>query len=484
VHEGSGGHPVGAVGGRAGARRFAAPALIAVAVGQVVLEHGGFSTLARIVFAALAALAAAAALLAGGRPAVRAARHPFVGVLLGLAALGVMSGLWTVGLPEDVLTWALLPAGYALLAVAAIAAPDPAAVRSAVLFALCLCAFISGFVGLLGAATFSDPQAFRPTGAWRPAGTLEYTPALALLEVCALPALLRALCARGRIAWLAATPAVVAGAVLGLSHSRLGVGLAAAVIAAVLVAPRFTLRVSRREAVAAVSLVVCAGVAARAVLGGPVPLGTEGQGWRVAVVVAACLCAPAAWAAIGLLARRWSSIVVACSIAGVIAGGTVGGFAGSLAPGASGATTAAPHQVRTRPANNDVLHGRRAIWDAGLEAFRQRPLEGHGAAGFLTATLELQPRPVTTYAHALPLELGVELGLAGLLLAIGLYVVPIRACWRARAARDSWLLIVPVLAFLIANLVDWPWHIAGLGAVWAAATGAVIGAGRVSGRSL
>jgi O-antigen ligase len=246
------------------------------------------------------------------------------------------------------------------------------------------------------------------------------------------------------------------------------------------VAPRFTLRVSRREAVAAASLVVCAGVAARAVLGGAVPLGAEGQGWRVAVVVAACLCAPAAWAAISLLARRWSSAVVACGIAAVIASGTVGGFAGSLAPSASAPPAAAVQQVRTRPVNDDVLHGRRAIWDAGLEAFRQQPVQGHGAAGFLSATLELQPRPATTYAHALPLELGVELGLAGLLLAIGLYVVPIRACWKARAASDGWLLIVPVLAFLIANLVDWPWHIAGLGAVWAAATGAVIGAGRTA----
>jgi hypothetical protein len=460
-------------------RRFGPPALIAITVGQAVLEHGGFSTTARILFASLAALAALAALLAGGRAAVRAARHPLAGVLLCLAALGAISGLWTVGLQEDALVWALLPAGYGFLVIAAIAAPDAQAVRSAVLLALCVCAFISGLVGLLGVATFSDPQAFRPVVAWRPAGTLEYSPALALLEVCALAPLLRALCSRGRIAWVAATPALVAGAVLGLSHSRLGVALAALVLAGLVAAPRLTLRASRREALAAVALVLVGGVAARAVLGGAVPLGAEAPDWRVAAVLGGCVCAAAAWAAIRWLGRRVAPTVLACIVAGLIAGGAEPGFEGSLVPQATvpAAAVVPPQLVRHRTPGDHFLHGRRDIWSAGVEAFGRRPLEGHGAASFLSATLRLQHRPATTYAHALPLELAVELGMAGLLLAIGLYLIPIRACWRARRSGDAWLLIIPVLAFLAANLVDWPWHIAGVGAVWAATAGALIGAG-------
>jgi hypothetical protein len=31
-----------------------------------------------------------------------------------------------------------------------------------------------------------------------------------------------------------------------------------------------------------------------------------------------------------------------------------------------------------------------------------------------------------------------------------------------------------VVAFLLANLIDWPWHLAGSGAVWAAALGGLL----------
>jgi hypothetical protein len=37
---------------------------------------------------------------------------------------------------------------------------------------------------------------------------------------------------------------------------------------------------------------------------------------------------------------------------------------------------------------------------------------------------------------------------------------------------------VPALAFLVANLVDWPWHVAGMGAIWSTAAAALIAAGR------
>jgi O-antigen ligase len=171
--------------------------------------------------------------------------------------------------------------------------------------------------------------------------------------------------------------------------------------------------------------------------------------------------------------------VLACVVAGVVSSGAVAGFAGGLAPSTSGPPPA-PAAVVARDAppaplaKRDALHGRGDIWRAGLEAFGQRPLQGHGAASFLPATLDLQQRRLTAYGHNLPLELGVELGLAGVLLGLSLYLVVLRACWRARSTRDAWLLAVPCVAFLVANMVDWPWHIAGLGAVWAAATGALM----------
>jgi O-antigen ligase len=127
--------------------------------------------------------------------------------------------------------------------------------------------------------------------------------------------------------------------------------------------------------------------------------------------------------------------------------------------------------------HRDVLHGRGQIWAAGVRAFERRPLQGYGAGSFLAATADLQRPVVTSYGHDLPLELGVELGVAGALLGLALYVLTARAWWRARHAAGVWLVVVPALAFLTANLVDWPWHVGGIGAVWAAVTASLIAAG-------
>jgi len=79
------------------------------------------------------------------------------------------------------------------------------------------------------------------------------------------------------------------------------------------------------------------------------------------------------------------------------------------------------------------------------------------------------------YAHDLPLEAWVELGVIGALLVLGLYVADARAV--LRAPRASAVLLGPaVLAFLVANLLDWPWHLAGCGVAWAIAVGGVIAA--------
>jgi O-antigen ligase len=79
------------------------------------------------------------------------------------------------------------------------------------------------------------------------------------------------------------------------------------------------------------------------------------------------------------------------------------------------------------------------------------------------------------FAHDLPLELGAELGLAGFALAIALYVAVGQALWRARRTRAALLLGPAAAAFLVAGLVDWPWHLAGSGAIWALSVGALTG---------
>jgi O-antigen ligase len=117
--------------------------------------------------------------------------------------------------------------------------------------------------------------------------------------------------------------------------------------------------------------------------------------------------------------------------------------------------------------------------DAGVE----RPLQGFGAGTFLIASREyqLETRPrATLYAHDLPLEAWVELGVLGLLVVLAWYAAVARLVLRSvRAGAPSreaaWLLAPAAAAFPISNLLDWPWELLGAGALWAVAAGGLIG---------
>lgn len=135
--------------------------------------------------------------------------------------------------------------------------------------------------------------------------------------------------------------------------------------------------------------------------------------------------------------------------------------------------------LTTRP-HTDLLHGRLHEWKAAIETWFDRPLVGAGAGAYYVASAEHQGSSPTLYAHDLPLELAAELGTLGLLLGIALYAAAADALRRARASPTLWLLGPAVAAFLLANLVDWPWHLAGLGAAWAVAAGGIVAAGASS----
>jgi hypothetical protein len=348
-------------------REIAAPGLAAAAIALAVLYRGGFTLGGLVGFVLLAALAAIAAVWADGLPAWRAMRHPFVAVLLAIATLSALSSLWTVGRIENALEAALLPAGYALLAAAVLGASarHRARVQNTVLAAICTCAFVSGVVGLLAAATFSVPQAFSPNGVWRPAGTLEYTTALTLLEVCALPALLLALAGGGRLARLASAPAVVAGAVIGLSASRLGIAMALAVALVTIAAPRLTVRTDRKRALLAVGFMAVAAAAARAALGGSVAPGADAPAWRVAVVIGLLAGAPLVWIALEAGARRSARAALAFAAAALIAFAVISPPADTAAATGSAPVVSPQTPGPGRAGRHDALHGRGNIWNAG-----------------------------------------------------------------------------------------------------------------------
>jgi O-antigen ligase len=142
-------------------------------------------------------------------------------------------------------------------------------------------------------------------------------------------------------------------------------------------------------------------------------------------------------------------------------------LAGSLAYGAAAG--------RGVGAASGFLHGRADTWGAAVETFADRPLIGTGADAFLSGSAVHQDGQTIAFAHDLPLELAAELGIAGIVLAALLYAASASTLWRARRTPAAWLLGPASAAFLISSLVDWPWHLAGAGAVWALATGGIAG---------
>jgi len=144
---------------------------------------------------------------------------------------------------------------------------------------------------------------------------------------------------------------------------------------------------------------------------------------------------------------------------------------------AAGLFSASPLGNRTA-AHGSFTHGRIGLFRISWDTFLDRPGQGYGAGprAFLDATIVRQSgrQRVTIFAHDLPLELAVGLGVAGLLFGIALYVAVAVRLWRVRASPALWLVGPMAAAFLVSNLVDWTWHLAGVGAIFALALGALI----------
>lgn len=444
-------------------RHAVAALLLATAVGQAVLDDGGFLPGPRIAFAVLSAFALAAALTAERPLALQAARAPAVLVLWTLGALGALSTLWTVGLAGDALRWGLVTLGYGAIAVSAAVLAGRSRGVGMIAAAVCVLAAVSAIVGLIGAASFAEPFADYTRGSWRPGGTLEYSAALSLLAVSALPAVLCGMCGGSRALSVAATVCGTLGAsVLALGDSRAELVFAVLICVAAIAAPMRTVGVSRPVAAGAAGTLALTAIAARLVAGGHVRMDATAQpARRLAELSLVCALPALAWL-LGrpLLAR-----------ARRIGAGVRRGFALTavgLTVLVAGVATA------TDMDGGNFWHGRIRTWQAAVTVAEQRPLLGSGADSFLVATVVEQRYSPVRFAHDLPLELTVELGVAGLCLALALYVTVTRTLWLRRHARVAWLLGPAVAAFLAASLVDWPWHLAGSGAVWAAAFGALL----------
>ncbi len=408
---------------------------LGITIGLTVFSGGGFSDASQSTFIALAGATLLLAASFNGGATIAAMRSPLALTLAALGALCIASAAWTIGDPATSVRWGLTIVSYGAVFVAAatftqMLGPWPLAAGIAVLAA------IEAILGVRALAMHALPDAESIGGVWRPGGTFEYPPALAILEVGAIPILSYAMARESKlVAGASAAATVLAGAVLGLAGSRLAVGLAVVFLAIMALTSRAS-GISRITVAGTAALLIVGALAGSALLNGHL--------------------AP---------------------------GATAGDYTSPSARGTSHARSAS--EVRRTPPSrprSDLLHGRAHEWDAALQTWLHRPLLGAGASSYYKASLPYQGSGATLYAHDLPLELAAELGVLGLLLGVVLYI----ACgWTIATASDGtalMLLGVTVVAFLASNLVDWTWHLAGLGAVWAACAGGLAGCGRRTAR--
>jgi O-antigen ligase len=447
---------------------------LALAVAVPVLLDGGFTPASRSLFTALAAIAVSVALVEDERPVLALLSSPSVLCLLALAALAVLSSAWTLGDPAAALRWGLVIASLAAVALAAghEASRGRIAALAAIIAGL---AALEAAVGLVSAALRVTPDAERIGGTWRPGGTFQYPPALALLQVSALPILLWVMArSRFRLGITAAAGAGLAGAAIALAASRAETGLGLAVLALAIAFAERTLGVSRRATLAAASIPIGAGVVAHFAAGGYAWPGQTGGGLgRLAILAGIPLVSAAAW---GVTRRHLgapasgSEVERRLSRLSLLVGGAVVALAGLFA-----LATFAHYGNRpwVEPADG-LTHGRTAEWNAAVLTATRNPVTGAGADAFAAASAGEPGKPASLYAHELPLEAWAELGPLGLALVLCLYGSVVSLLWKVRRHPMAWLFAPAVAAFLLANLVDWPWHLAGSGAVWALALGACL----------
>jgi hypothetical protein len=425
--------------------------------------------LSRGLFIGLAAIAVSAALLRDERSVRQAVAQPVVLTLLALAGVTALSAIWTTGDAGDAVRWGLVIAAYAGTALVAAAAARERGVAGIVIVICALVAVEAG-IGLVAAGLRLEPFAERINGSWRAGGTFEYPPALALSAVFALPGLLRgATSGRTAMRLCSAAALALASGAIGLAGSRTEIALAVLVAVAAVAWPERTIRASRSTAILAALVAAGAALATRLAIGGyAFPGATGDDAGRLVLLGAIVALSVLAWA-VASGSRRARSTAVAVLAAAAL----------SLVGLAVAQRTGGPW---TEPSSG-FAHGREDQWRAAVETAVDHPVLGAGAEAYLRASAVHQGSEVSRYAHDLPLEAWAELGPVGLALALALLVFTGRLLWRTRGDPRAWLVAPAVAAFLVANLVDWPWHLAGVGALWAAALGACLALEAETGQS-
>lgn len=423
-----------------------------MAIAGTLLAHAGFSERGQVAFVVLAFAALLVAFVVAPAPLLEAAARPVVLVLGLLGLLAAASAAWTIGGSADALRWGAVVLGYAAMAACGFAAArrcGPGSV-AALLVAF---AVLTGLIGLAGAAIQEEPFAERIGGAWRPGGPFEYAPALGALVLAALPSALRWMAEPGRRGQLGAGAVTISSAVVALVSSRAVLGLGLLLALAVLTWPRATIQGGRELAFAVIAFAVTVGAAADAIAGSyDEPYSKSDDLLRI---VGLTLLLPAAVAFWSMVRRRYDAAGESTRAARGAA------LALSLIPLALACSAAAltPDSGTGVEPDSGLTHGRVEIWGDAVETAIDGPIEGSGALTFLPASIVNQDPPAARFAHNLVLEQWVELGYPGLLVSLAFVTIAVGLIVRSRGTSAGWLLAPGAFVYLVASMLDWPWHV-------------------------
>lgn len=438
-----------------------APTLtILVLVTGVVVSTGGFRDPARFALILTGSLALCIVSIRAPERLSRAVLTVPVLSLLALSLLGLISLVWTESDGHSTVLLALTPAAYAGFAVFAACDPLLRKHHTAIASWVAGLAAVAGATGLIGSCLKLDTWTFLLGGHWRPASFLEYPPALALLQLAAMPILARWSAfggSRGRR--IAGASLMLSASVVLLAQSRVVLVLACLLVVAWVVWPERVLGMPRKEAVHPVLAWL---------VGGSVLafLTRLMDGWSALAAAAALLLAMPIF--LERLRGPVRALVAATSErAGLVIG--VASAALLVAVLVLPALDNGPSR-EGRQAEQGLDHGRVTLWEDSARTVVDRPLLGYGQGSFLKATVEHQEGAVR-FAHSQLVESAVELGLLGMALSLLALFGPVAVAWKLRLDPTAWLYIPAVVGFSALALVDWIWQFAGIGAVWALSFG-------------
>lgn len=441
------------------------PATLLIALVASSINRGAYTAPGQRILLLLAGVALLLTVAALPAALARALRTRAAVVLLLLAILSAVSASWTIGTPGDAIRWSLVILVYAVLVVIGAALALTAGARP-IAIVIGLFAVIQVLIGDVALVFQTRPLAVLVLGSWRPGGTFEYPPALAILAVCGLPGMLLAASSERRALAIGGGLALSAtGVVFGCVDSRTPVVLAAIVLIAL--AKRADRAVLRDGVAPAASMVLIAvGAISAAAFGAHASHRTSGGGGaRLLTLVLLLVVISRLWPWFLDRVRTLPRRRVAWTLGVIVLAGAV------LWLGVG-------HKSTLTGTRGGVDHARANYWRSAYRAWHQRPLLGSGAETFYLAAERYQPaNEHTLFAHNLPLEAAAELGVGGLVLSLLLYGVvlrDVRRWWRRdRIPIDNelWLVAPAAACFLLENLVDWSWHLASVGGAWALATG-------------